>query len=175
VVVALVMIAALPSGCDRGAAGEGEQVEELAQAVRVYTVSERPLRQSLRYVGTVEAARQITLSGQLAGTLASLAVIEGERVKAGQVLARIAAPEVAARSEQAGAEVRRAEADHAHLCAQAARDEALAAGGAIAAAELDASRARCDTSREALAAARARAAEIAATVARGVLRAPVDG
>ena len=50
-------------------------------------------------VGTVRAIEEAVISPRVPGTIRALEVVAGDRVKRGQVLLRLAAPELAAQQE----------------------------------------------------------------------------
>jgi len=145
------------------------------QAVRVVTVEERSMRQTLDYVGTVRATQQVALSAQLPGTLTALNVDRGDRVTRGQLLARIDANDIAARRAQITAEIQRARTENDYLCGRYATDQNLAEAGVIHSAQLDTSRNACESSAQAVAATEARLGELEATLNKGVIHSPIDG
>jgi RND family efflux transporter MFP subunit len=154
-------------------------------------------------VGTIESDELVTLAFVAPGRVASLAVDEGDRVRAGQVIATLdvadtmrqlgvaRAGEGAASTAiaRARADVARAEAARAAAQKDLVRTRALRAEGSVAEASLDAAVERADRSDAELAAARAAVvqAEASASAARegtglvarrlddGRLVSPVDG
>ena len=84
--------------------------------------------------GTVEAT-DAQLGLQLPGRVASIAPREGDRVRAGQELARLDAAELEARREQSQAQVQAAEAELAELRQGSRQEEIAQARAAVAAAE----------------------------------------
>lgn len=138
-----------------------------------------------RFVSTVTASGEIVatryadIGSSVMGKIVSLPVAEGERVRAGQVLARIDAVQAesdvsstqaqisALEAEQRGvqeqvqaaaADVAAAEARAGDAEQQLARKEALSAAGLLPALELETARAAAENARAQLAAARAAAA-----------------
>lgn len=91
--------------------GEEAATGKAAAPVRTATVETAPAVESLRAVGVIAPADEVRLSFKTGGVIRSIAVQQGERVRAGQLLATLADVEVAAAVAQA-----RAVAD------QAARD-----------------------------------------------------
>lgn len=77
--------------------------------VKVMKVSADSTVSSKAYVGTVQAGRTILLSARHSGTLAELDVKKGDRVKAGQILARIESRTVKSGYEMAHATLAQAE------------------------------------------------------------------
>jgi RND family efflux transporter MFP subunit len=168
-----VGLALLLSGV--GCSAEPGPVPERPQAVRVVTVQQRSLDQRTAYVGTVRSVREIKVLARVAGTLAELPVTEGEPVESGDVLARIHAPDLGARLDQARAERQRAAAERDYACDAFATDEGLHRRGAISAAELDRSRRQCRSAEAAVRAAAAQTRELTTRTGERIERATVDG
>jgi len=79
--------------------------------VRVVEAEQAPLSAGIRAIGQVAPAEEVRLSFKVGGVLASIAVAQGERVRAGQRLAALAQDEVAAAVSQARALLDKAERD----------------------------------------------------------------
>jgi RND family efflux transporter MFP subunit len=105
--ILVVTVLAL-AGCGKG---EEAATGKEAAPVRTARVETAPAVESLRAVGVIAPADEVRLSFKTGGVIRSIAVQQGERVRAGQLLATLADVEVAAAVAQA-----RAVAD------QAARD-----------------------------------------------------
>jgi len=95
------------------ACGGSEPAPGIPQAkpVRVAEVSQAAVQSGLRAVGTLAPADEIRLSFKTGGVVASVSVEQGDRVRAGQVLAALAQEEVAAAVAQARALAEKAERD----------------------------------------------------------------
>lgn len=170
----LLLVALAASGC-RAETSDVEEKAETRTAVRVATAEERPMRETVDYVGTVAARRTVRVSARLPGTLEELAVEEGDRVEQGDLLARIDAPELEANQERVGAKVRRAKAQEEFACEIYQTDQDLHESGALPASKLDESRNRCTSAKEGVAAARASRREGETRLEKRVERAPADG
>src|SRR5262245_24331608 len=139
------------------AASFGEPAESVEVAdVRAVTWQDRASA-----AGTIVARESVTLSNELAGTIARVAFSSGQVVEAGQVLL-----ELDTRTERA--ELRSAEADIELARITANRTRRLVEQLAGTQAEVDRARAQ-------LAQAEARRDVVAATIARKTLRAPFRG
>ncbi len=139
--------------------------------------------------GTVKARRRATLSPEVGGRVEELAIREGDRVRAGQVLMRIADADVKAQRELAERSLEVARAQETEACRQAeqarrdvARSEALARDEIVSATLLeqaqtahDVTSAACETARARVAQARAQLELSGVGVAKSVLRAPFGG
>lgn len=88
------------SGC-----GNGKEAVDGTDAapVRVATVETAPAVESLRAVGVIAPADEVRLSFKTGGVIRSIEVQQGERVRAGQLLATLMDDEVAAAVTQARA------------------------------------------------------------------------
>jgi RND family efflux transporter MFP subunit len=123
----------------------------------------------------IESVRQATVSAQIAGQLTQLYVDAGDRVKRGQLLARIDTREADAQVATAGAQVARAEAALAQAQLEHDRTKSLVAQNFVSHAALDKADADLKTARAALDAARAGTSQAAAGRSFAELRAPIDG
>ncbi len=129
----------------------------------------------LNAAGYVVASRKASVASKATGRLEWLGVLEGSRVKAGDILARLENRDVQAQADQAGAGVVSAQAELKDAAAALERAKDLAQKKFLSGASLDTAQARFDKARAAVAVARAnqRAAEVA--VEQTLIRAPFDG
>ena len=160
--------------------------------VETVTVSNAYPYQALTLInaaGYVVAQRKAAVASKATGRLEWLGVMEGSRVKTGEVIARLEARDVQAQAEQAAANIvaaqgqlTQAEAEVVDATAAYERTKDLADKKFIAQSALDTAQARFHKARAAVAAARgglaqAQAAERAARVAvdQTLIKAPFDG
>ena len=118
--LAITLAAAVFAGC--GEKGHDARHEEsspvkVVHGIRVETAKISPIPDTLEVVGTVKARTSAVVSARIPGTVSMLRVREGERVRKGQILARLDAQENGANAAAAAAG-----ADEA----QRALDEAMA-------------------------------------------------
>lgn len=119
----LLPLLALLAGCPRPpAAPAGAGAPALAVSAAPVVAAELPILTEVS--GSVRSVRRATLAAQIHGPVARLPVALGQRVEAGELLLEISAPELAARAEQARAQLALTERE-------LARDRALAARGAV--------------------------------------------
>jgi RND family efflux transporter MFP subunit len=123
----------------------------------------------------IESVRQATVSAQIAGVLTQLAVDAGDRVRRGQLLARIDTREADANVATAGAGVARAEAALAQAQLEYERTRSLVGQNFLSQAALDKAEADLKTARAALDAARAGSTQAVTGRSFAELRAPIDG
>jgi RND family efflux transporter MFP subunit len=109
------------------------------------------------------------------GAVTAVPVHEGDRVRAGQVLARIDARDVTARQSQAQAGVAEAEAVHRDAVTQARRFQALYADSAATRAQLDAAETGLARAEAGVRTAHAAASEVDVMRGYAELRAPFAG
>jgi len=124
---------------------------------------------------SIEALRQATVSAQMAGVVTRIEVDAGDRVRRGQLLARIDTREADAQDATASAQVARAEAALAQAQLEYERTKSLVAQNFVSQAALDRAEADLKTARAALDAARAGTAQAATGRSFAELRAPIDG
>ena len=145
-----------------------------AEPVPTVTLSTATDVVSVRFDGRLQALRQSTLAAQVGGNVVELAVQAGERVRAGQRIARIDERDTAAALAAADAGVAQAlaAAKAAKLNLDRTRD--LSAQGFVSEAALDLAQSQHDAAAAGL--AQARAARSQATLARGfaTITAPFD-
>jgi len=139
----------------------------------------RPLRaampQTIEFSGPLVAPRMAVVRAKAAGTLLSLEVAEGSRVKAGQVLGRIDLSELQGRVADRSASVDSAEAQLAEARRQYDANVRLADQHFIAPTALDSSRARLDAARAQVRSAQAQLAMSRVGVRDAALLAPIAG
>ena len=114
-------------------------------AVKVVALTESPLAQSLVFSGRVAALLRVELGATVTGRIAEVLVREGDRVQAGQLLARLDSDELSAQSDQAQASLQlaRARVDGQHELALPTSQATLAQASAnLAAARQEAQRTR---------------------------------
>lgn len=177
---AVLLLAAVLPGCRRGAVAE----------VEVEKVARRPiLRSTVTASGEIVAVRYAEIGSSVMGKLVALPVREGDRVRRGQVVARIDSVPASSDADAAAALVRAAEADQAVARAraeQAARDLArgreLRGQGLLPQSDYDTQRAAADATQAQVDAASRRAAQARAQLARArdllgktQIVAPLDG
>jgi len=138
-IVGITAVLAL-AGC-----GDGQEpvAEKGAAPVRVAVVETAPATESLRAVGVVAPADEVRLSFKSGGVIRSIEVQQGERVRAGQLLATLMQDEVAAAvaqaravAEQAARDLERGRALLADEVATREQVEGLSTANAVAEAQL---------------------------------------
>lgn len=111
-VLIILTTAALIGGCtDGNAAAEGGDAALQPTAVAVETLGERVLERPIVAIGTVIARDDAALAFKVGGVVREVLVRRGERVEAGQTLARLDTTEIDARVRQARLGLEKAERD----------------------------------------------------------------
>jgi RND family efflux transporter MFP subunit len=143
-------------------------------AVPTVTVSSASAGSGFELDGSVQAVRQATLAAQVSGNVVQLAVKAGDRIKAGQLVARIDAREAQAEVQRAEAGVAQAEGVLRNARLAAERQRNLRGAGFVSQAAQDAADTELATAQAGLQQARAALAQ--ASLARGfaTLSAPFD-
>lgn len=144
-------------------------------AVEVLKITRGEATSTYRTTGDVRAAVESTLSFRVSGKVVERKVDVGDRITAGQVLARLDAQQQQADVAVADAGVRSAAAALAHAKLEVERDRQLFAHGAIAKSALDASERDFDGAKASFAAAEAGRAMARDALSFTELRAASDG
>ncbi len=182
----LVAIAVL-TACSKTA--EPSAIPELVRDVHLLQTTTQKVPETVDAVGTVRAVECSTLSSQVMGTVTSIAVHEGDRVRAGQVLLTTDAAQLSSQADRThaaaiamGQQIAAAESDAALATSTLKRYEMLKAQKSVSPQEFDEVQARAQTASARLAVVRsqeveAKAAEAAARTMQGYTRihAPFDG
>jgi RND family efflux transporter MFP subunit len=168
------LLLGLPAACD-GPPAPVRTEEAVMPAGQVLEVRDTIIITMLEAAGIAEPMRTATLSTRLMGAVASVLVQEGQRVAAGQVLARIEAGELVARRAQADAGIAEADAVYQDALVQARRFRALFADSAAARAQLEAAETGLARAEAGLRTARAAASALDAVEAYAQVRAPFAG
>jgi RND family efflux transporter MFP subunit len=131
--------------------------------------------QGLVFDGAVQAVRQATVSAQVGGNVLALLVKAGDRVKAGQALARVDERDLQAGVQRSEAGVAQAEAELRNARLQAERSRELRTQGFVSQAALDVAETQLKAAQAGMAQAQAGRAQ--AALARGFssITAPFDG
>lgn len=154
----------LAAGC-----GEEKNAAKPPRPVRVQVVAAAQALPPLRFSGSIEPARQVSLSFEMAGTLTELARVPGadghsrgieagDRVKAGQLLARLDPLPAEQRFGMTAAQLEEAKVMAAKAEQDRRRAEALFAARATTLPELEGARAAAAAAAQRVAAATAQAA-----------------
>lgn len=124
---------------------------------------------------TVESTDVVAARARIGGTLAGLAVDEGDSVVAGTVLAVVGDDKIALQLAAVDARIRALSAQRDQAVTEVARARELRASGTIAQARLDDAETTLDVVENGLAAARADRSVLAEQLAEGQVLAPTDG
>jgi RND family efflux transporter MFP subunit len=145
------------------------------QAVRAVEVRVGAVVEGRDYLAEVVPSRTVRVLAQVPGGVSELAVETGERAERGEVLVRVAAPDVEARLDRVRAERGRAEREQSFACQQRDADRTLAQSGDLATVQLDRSETGCAAATLAVSAARAGEREATVAGTRSAEHAPFDG
>jgi RND family efflux transporter MFP subunit len=132
-------------------------------------------QEETRFVGRVEAARSSELGFELAGTVVSLLVDEGERVEEGQLLAALDTARLQAQHKELEATLEEAEASQRLASVTFERVERLVEGGSVSKQRLDESKREIDAAAAVVARIEAQIDAIDVNDVKSELRAPYAG
>ncbi len=130
-------------------------------AVRVIKPEIRNMRESISYTGTVYSQQEVRIIAQTQGTIERLPYSEGDKVKKGDIIAEIDAPELKSR-------LQRARADNEYWKNRLSEDKRLVERGALALENLKVSERTAKNTEAGL-------SEIESMLAKSVETAPFDG
>ncbi len=150
----------------------GEKVVETVSVTTAYPYQSVTL---LNAAGYVVAQRKASVASKATGRLEWLGVVEGSRVKQGDVIARVENRDMVAQVDQAVANVVSARAEVADAERAFVRSRDLAAKNYVSSSALDSAQARLDKARAALAVAQANQRAAQVSVDQTLIRAPFDG
>lgn len=149
------------------------------RAASVPVIATQVVRHSLEVVaegvGTVEAYNTVTVEPLIAGRLAQIDFVEGQRVRRGDIIARLDPRLLAAKLAQARAIRRRDEAKLVYGRANFARLDSVAAQGYVSRDLVDAQKAQVAVLAAAVAADRAAERDAQVQLSYTVIRAPIAG
>ena len=145
------------------------------QAREIVSPAWLPMPVTLTFSGVLTAPSTATVRSKVGGTLQSLSVQEGSRVRAGQVIGRVDAAEAASRVAERTAMVESARASLMQAERTLAQNESLAAQRFIAPAAVDSSRSAADAARAQLAAAQASLATTRLSLSEATIVSPISG
>ena len=159
-----------------------KKTDEVAKApppppvkLELATAAEQPTPQQIVLTGIIKADQRLEVTADTAGKVLGVMVDRGVRVKQGQELVRldVRAQQFSAREAQANVASARAQRGLAEE--ECKRAQSLLDKGAITRSEYDRQMTTCTSALQQVAAAEARAAMMAKSMADGIVRAPFDG
>ncbi len=146
-----------------------------AAAAEVLEVEAVRLRDFRPVFGTVESAKQARARTRIAGTLETLAVVEGDAVTLGQEVARVDDPKIAPELAAVDASLEALEAERKLARVELERVQELRRRGAASAQALDEARTNLDVVFQNIAARRAEREVVLQREAEGAVLAPAAG
>ncbi len=172
---AIVATVVLAAACGHAPESKTVVAAEAPRAGMLYAVRDTTIDADFDAGGVAAPIQQATLSTRLMGTVTDVQVQEGDRVAAGQLVLRLDARDLTAKSSQVAAAIAEATAMHHDAGLQASRIRALYADSAATRAQLDAAETGLARTEAGLKAAQATATELGAVTSYSVVRAPFAG
>lgn len=139
------------------------------------TVMMGAVEQGFPVLATVSARREISISGQVTGTLLEMGPREGTPIKAGEVLARIDTRELQEQRDALQAELKGAQAEALRARKDLERNEKLLESNTVSAAAVDAARAAAIAAEEKVRSLERQIRALEVRLGYGVVTAPADG
>lgn len=166
IAIALVVVA-LPTWWLLTPAKKTEYVKGKAEVATI--------RALVTATGTLQPIDKVTVGAEVSGRVDDVLVDFNDKVKKGQVIARINTDELRARTVQARASVEQAQANLAKAQNDLKRAGELQRQGFVSASSYDQALAARDVARATLANARAAADQAVANLAKADIKSPIDG
>ncbi|NQW50095.1 MAG: efflux RND transporter periplasmic adaptor subunit [Rhodospirillales bacterium] len=141
----------------------------------VHTIKPRGLVDVVRFTGTTQPIDQTIVKGRVAGRLAEVLVCEGDRVTAGQVLARFETTELQAKMNERQSALEAARADARWTARDRSDKETLANRNIVSQSAADQARATADNRASMVAVAEAQLDVARKNLADAEVKAPFDG
>lgn len=170
----IVLLWAATPSCSKPKTESGGSGHESAVPVTVSPVEMAPLDRTLPVWGTLFAKDEAIVAAEVEGRVEKTMAEFGDRLKAGQEIARIDTASYEALANQAAANVARARANHANAAQDLKRIRELRQAGISSASDLDTAVANADQSQAALKAAEAAEVVVKLNLERSHVRAPFD-
>ena len=139
------------------------------------TVTPQPVTDWKAVYGQIEAQTRLPARARLGGTLVSLDAVEGDRVEAGQVLARVVDDKLDLRLRAIDAQLQSLQSQLENAKAELERGEALLQRGVTTVQRLDALRTQVDVLNGQIEATRAERSVVEQQAAEGDVLAPIAG
>jgi RND family efflux transporter MFP subunit len=168
----VLAVALVPSARGNDPAQPAQAAPQAGSSVEL---AERDVVQQYAADAIVEAVRSATVSAQISGQVTQLLVDAGDRVRRGQVLARIDTRDTDAQLAAGRANVAQAEAGHAQARLNFERTQRLVEQNFVSRAALDNAEAGLKTAQAAVEAARAGVTQASTARSYAEVRAPIDG
>jgi RND family efflux transporter MFP subunit len=165
----------LTSACGKGSETDAPPTAEEPLVLRTEVVEKRTVADAIEAAGVVEPWRRVSPGTKLMGRIDEVNVREADRVRRGQLLAKLEDRDLRAAVDQARAGIAMAEAQVANSTAQHERMSQLHGRGSATAKNLEDAVAARDLAVAQLAAARADLAAAEAALAYAEVRSPIDG
>jgi RND family efflux transporter MFP subunit len=176
----LLVVAAVLMWVKHGSSSSSTQVAPLMQQstplVTVITPRATPVTSSVTFSGTIFARYDVPIGAEGdPGRIVAIYVEAGDRVKRGQVLAKLDQSILAPQLKRLAASLEEARAQAALSAAEYGRAKGVEAAGALSAEEIERRRAASVTDQARVNVAAAQYAEMQARLDRTEIRAPADG
>ncbi len=178
-VLALLVVGGLAGVVSKAGFGKKDKDKEVVPLQFVAAEVTRPkmarMPLTIEFSGPLVAPQTAIVRAKAAGTLLSLDVAEGSRVKAGQVIGRIDLAELQSRAADRVAMVESAQASLSEAERQNTANVGLAAQNFISATALQTSQAKLDAARAAVRSAQAQLASSRVGIREATLAVPISG
>jgi RND family efflux transporter MFP subunit len=176
IVLVLVALVVVMRVARHGGSGQAALLEESIPLVSVIVPKVAPVTSTVTFTGTIFARYDIPIGVEGdAGRVVAIYVEAGDRVKRGQLMAKLDQSVLLPQANRLQASLEEARAQAALSMAEYNRAKGVEASGALSAEEIERRRAASVTDEARVNVAAAQVAEMQARIARTEIRAPSDG
>lgn len=145
------------------------------RAEEPFTVELRDIEDLKTVYAEIRAVDTVPARARIGGTVAMLAVDEGQAVRAGEVVATVGDPKLALKLESLAAQINAVKAEHANALTELERGKELKKRGIIAQARLDQLLTAAEVAAKRMESATAERSVVEQQLTEGAVKAPTDG
>lgn len=175
IVIAGLAVAACKKGADQPAPIAEESPPIKLAPEDIVVIARGELQTGPRISGTLQAATRAVMRAETSGAVVAIGPELGQRVKKGELLAKIEAKALGDVASSARSGVESAQAQYDLALREVQRTEALVKGGALAQRELDRAKSQLTAAQAAVTQARAQLASSQSQLGDATVRAPIAG
>ncbi len=172
--LALFLVAGV-GGTALGASGEETRKKIPSAPVRVERIVEKEVRPFVTLIGTAEPFRKSTVASETAGLVVEFAVRLGQKVRKGDVLARVEKNPLILDLKEAQADLAEAQENYKNALSDLERNEELFKKNAVSSRQYDDARFKANALKQKIAALKARIEAIEYDLAKCFIRSPFAG
>ena len=171
--VAMLLSLLIFVGCN--SEKRGSQEENVSKAVLVQQIKVQTVRETVDFLGTIGYDTEVTVVSRTTGTIETLPVDEGDKVKRNRVVAKISEPIYNARMAKVSAQIEKFENEEDYFCDLFAKNSDLYKSGMVSKTKLDSAERGCLNAKSGKSVAESEQRELKVVMSHTVERAPHTG